>query len=728
MLESPQNSLDASPEMIGVESLVAKVLSYNPDADTGLIKKSFEFSSKAHEGQKRRSGQPYVIHPLEVASILADMKMDVASIVAAILHDTIEDTDITKAVIEENFGNEIAEIVDGVTKLSKLKFNTQEERQAENFRKMIIAMSKDIRVILIKLADRLNNLKTLQFMPEEKQMRISQETLDIYAPLANRMGIDWMKTQLEDLSLRFMKPDIFKTLEKKLSLLNKNSEQFISRVEDALRAHFGSTLSHVQIKGRIKHIYSIYKKMERQNVTFEQLNDLLAFRILTKNIEECYEVLGLIHSLWKPVPGRFKDYIAMPKANNYQSLHTTVVCVDGARVEFQIRTSDMHETAEKGIAAHWKYKSSGKIDMESEKTFQWLNQLMDWQKELKDSIEFLDTVKLDLFSSDIFVFTPRGEVKALPYGATPIDFAYSIHTDLGNRCSGSKVNGRMAPLSYKLQSGDEVEIITQQGKGPSKDWLKIVASSRAKAKIRQYVKQAQRDRSIELGKKLFHEECHKLSLNVEEVFKMPACIDYLKKKGIVGEANFYSMLAYGKLSLTAFFTHVVPEKNLASDTPEGVISKIFKKVGQKNRNTVLVEGIDDILVTFGKCCMPIKGDPIIGFVTRGRGVTIHRTDCYKVYTIDIARRVTATWNAAIDLTRTARLVVSCENKPGLLAGIAQKMSDKNINISKVLVHSTRDEKAIITMDVEVGHIAELQSVMKSIEGVSGVIHVERSKK
>lgn len=401
-----------------------------------------------------------MIHPLEVANTLATMKLDVSSVAAGILHDTLEDTQTTKAQIEKMFGSEITELVDGVTKLSKLQFHTREERQAENFRKMILAMSKDIRVIIIKLADRLNNLKTLQFMPEEKQMRIAEETLDIYAPLANRLGIQWMKVELEDLSFRFLKPDTYRQIEKKIARLRKNREHYMQKVEKTVDDYFKEQIPDFQIDGRMKHVYSIYSKMERQDISFEQVHDLIAFRILTENVEECYEALGLLHSLWKPVPGRFKDYLAMPKNNNYRSLHTTVICLNGERVEFQIRTFKMHEIAEKGIAAHWKYKDDGHIDLKSEETFRWLRQLVNWQKELNDSIEFLDTVKLDLFVSDIYVFTPTGDVRELPYGATPIDFAYSIHTDVGSHCAGAKVSGKIVPLDYVLESGDEVEILT----------------------------------------------------------------------------------------------------------------------------------------------------------------------------------------------------------------------------------------------------------------------------
>lgn len=711
--------------MLKLKDVLQKVEAYNDHANVDLIKRAYVFSAKVHEGQTRQSGHPYVIHPLEVANILADMKMDVATLVAAILHDTLEDTSTTKDQIHALFGTDVAELVDGVTKLSKLHFNTKEERAAENFRKMILAMSKDIRVILIKLADRLNNLRTLQFMPEEKQMRIAQETLDIYAPLANRLGIQWMKDQLEDLSFRFVKSEAAKALEKKISRLKKNRDEYIERVERTVKEHFQTSIGAFEIHGRMKHLYSIYQKMERQNIAFEQVHDLLAFRILTRTVEECYEALGLVHSLWKPVPGRFKDYLAMPKANNYQALHTTVICLDGERVEFQIRTFAMHEVAEKGIAAHWKYKEDGRLDMESENTFQWLRQLVDWQKELKDSIEFMDTVKLDLFPSEIYVFTPKGDVRALPHGSMPLDFAYSIHSDVGTHCSGAKINGRMMPLHSVLQSGDEVEIITMPTRFPTKDWLKLVISSRAKARIRLFIKQEQRAKSLQLGKNLFEESCHKYGVNPKGIFEVAPFVDYLKKRGIMGESSFYSAVAYGKISLPSLFTHVFPDKKAENIAKEGLLQKIFRKVSFQNKDAVRIDGMEEILVIFSKCCAPIPGDAIVGFITRGRGVAIHRTDCSRVPSIDPERRVNATWNAGSDLKRIAKLKIATENKTGMLAEIATVISDKKLDITKALVKTTRDEKAIVAIDVGVRTVAELHSVMKNIEKIKGVIKVER---
>ncbi|MBX7147733.1 bifunctional (p)ppGpp synthetase/guanosine-3',5'-bis(diphosphate) 3'-pyrophosphohydrolase [bacterium] len=714
---------------IKLDDIVSKVRQYNDRANIDIINKAYVFTAKAHEGQMRKSGHPYVIHPLEVANILADMKLDVSSVAAGILHDTLEDTEASKEQIESIFGRDIAELVDGVTKLSKLNFNTKEDRQAENFRKMIIAMSKDIRVILIKLADRLNNLRTLQFMPEEKQMRIAKETLDIYAPIASRLGIDWLKVELEDLSFRFYQPDSYKQIEKKMARLKSNREEYIARVVKEIRDKFEGDISGIEIVGRMKNIYSIYCKMERQKITFEQIHDLLAFRIITRSLEECYEVLGQLHSLWKPVPGRFKDYIAMPKSNNYQSLHTTVICLDGERVEFQIRTQTMHEIANKGIAAHWKYKDDGKLDTDSEATFQWLRQLMEWQKELKDSIEFLDTVKLDLYTSDIYVFTPRGDVRSLPHSSTPIDFAYSIHTDIGNHCTGAKVNGRMVPLSHKLESGDEVEIITNPKKGPTKDWLKLVASSSAKAHIRQHLKQEQRKKSLEIGKNIFEDECEKMGIKPDDVFKAHHYGDYTQKKGINNELSLYSAVAYGKIAVSSMLEELFPNKKPEGEKPpeekEGIIQRIFDKVSQRNKNVVLIDGMDNILVTFAKCCYPLPGDPIVGIISRGRGLKIHRTDCSRILTYDTERRIQADWNKGSAFTRSAKVRIVSENKTGMLALVAQNIAERKLDITKAVVRTTRDLKAIIMVEIVVPNVLELSKVVKSLQRIEGVISVER---
>lgn len=708
--------------MIKVLDLIQKIQKYHPKADVDLINKAYVFSAKAHEGQVRKCGEPYVTHPLEVANILADMKMDVQAIVAGILHDTIEDTEVTKEEIGRIFGPDISQLVDGVTKLSKLEIQTREDRQAENYRKMILAMSKDIRVILIKLADRLHNMSTLQFMSEEKQMKIARETLDIYAPIANRLGIQWIKLQLEDLSFRFTKPNLFKQLEKKLGRLRKNREDYMGRVEAEVKKVLKSMESDFVFSGRMKNIFGIYRKMETQNINFEEVHDLIAFRILVDTVEECYEALGLLHSLWKPVSGRFKDYIAMPKPNNYQSLHTTVICLDGERVEFQIRTKQMHAVAEEGIAAHWEYKESGSIDTKESRTFRWLRQLVSWQDELKDSLEYLDTVKVDLYATDVFIFTPKGDVRTLPHGSTPIDFAYSIHSAVGDHCSGAKINGRMVPLSTQLESGDSVEVLTSPQSHPTRDWLKMVGSSRAKARIRHYIKQEQQSKSTELGRSLFIQECEKRGLKPDEVMKSEAFKDLLDKKSLQNESSFYSAVGYGKVSLPVWLDPIAPRSDVKED---GLIRRIFKKVTQRSKNAVIVDGIEDMLITYGKCCLPIPGDSIVGFVSRGRGVTLHRAECPKVPSIDVNRRVKTQWNKSAQLTRSACLIINCDDKPGMLASITHVISEEKVNITRVLVRTDKDKKAHIYMDVLVSNVSELNRIMSQVEKISGVISTQR---
>jgi GTP pyrophosphokinase len=711
--------------MITIDEILTELASYNANADLAIVKKAFEFAAKAHAGQKRKSGEPYLIHLLEVAKILTKMRMDTASVVAAILHDTIEDTDVTKDDVAREFGAEISEIIDGVTKLSKLQFSNKEVRQAETYRKMILAMSKDIRVILVKLADRLHNMRTLQYMSEEKQISISQETLDIYAPIAGRMGIQWIKEELENLSLKFNRPEIFKQIEARIAGLAKNREEYMHKVRDLLEKQIRPYVPDVRIKGRVKKPYSVYMKMQRQQITLDEVHDLIAFRVLVPSIENCYEVLGNIHALWRPVQGRFKDYVAMPKDNNYQSLHTTVICLDGERVEFQIRTVEMDETAEKGIAAHWKYKEDGRIDTKDEAKFHWLRQLVDWHRDLKDALEFVDTVKLDLFSDEIYVFTPRGDVRRFSHGATPVDFAYAVHSDVGHHCSGAKINGRIVPLNHRLESGDTIEILTNKSHVPNKDWLDFVATSKAKSHIRSFIRNEQRSKSVMIGRNLFEDECGRKGLSHTKVVKTDEFLNFLKDKNLPGIEEFYSALAYGKVGTNEILDSLLNKDVVKEAAQENVIKKIFQKVGVKNKNLILVDQQDDILVTFAKCCSPVNGDPIVGFVTRGRGVTVHRASCNKVFSTDTERRVDVAWNDKADLERVAKVVVFVEDRKGMLADITKVISEKGVNITKLLVKTTKDSTATILLDVSVKHASELLRVIKAIENIRGVLKAER---
>lgn len=711
--------------MTTIDEIISAVKSYNPHASEEILRKAYTFSDEAHAGQTRRSGEPFLIHPLEVSKILIQLKMDTSSIVAAILHDTIEDTSVTKPDIEANFGKEVADIVDGVTKISKIKFTTQHDRQAENYRKMLLAMSKDIRVIMVKLADRINNMRTLQYMPEARQVQISQETLDIYAPIAGRMGVYWAKEELETLSFRFLKPQIHQQIMTVISRLQKKRESYMDKVIEILKKNINPAVREVEISGRIKKPYSIYKKMQHQQISLDDVHDLLAFRVLVRNIEQCYDVLGTIHSLWRPIQGRFKDYIAVPKGNNYQSLHTTVVCFEGERVEFQIRTFEMHEIAEKGIASHWQYKEDGRLDTRDEAKFRWLRELVNWQQELKDSLEFVDTVKLDLFEDEIFVFTPKGDLKTLCRNATPVDFAYAIHSEVGNFCAGARVNGRLVQLNHKLESGDAVEIIAKKNHVPSKDWLDFVVTSKAKTHIRQVIRKEQREKSIAIGRNLLEAACQKRGVSAGELLRRDAFKKYLADKKYVHEEDLFTDFAYGKIAASEVLDVLCSSAGGKVEDEGGVLKKIIHKIGIRHKNLILVDQQDDVLVAFAKCCYPVKGDPVVGFVTRDRGVVVHRTECQRVLNSEPERRVQIDWNPKPDQVSLTKVLIISEDRKGILAEITKTVSERNVNISRVTVKTLKDGLARIYFDLNVRDVHELRKVMSGIENIRYVLKVLR---
>ncbi len=726
-------------KIIGLKEIRHSVEKYFPDADLTLLEKAYHYADEAHKGQLRSSGEPYISHPALVAKILADMKLDLASIITGLLHDTVEDTHVTLESIEKNFGKETAILVDGVTKLSKIKFRTSEEKQAENFRKMFVAMAKDIRVILIKLADRLTNMRTLEFLPATKQKLISQESLDIYAPIANRLGISWIKVELEDLCLKYLHPDVYFKLSQKISKTKKEREKYIDEVCEILTNKIKEYSIKGYVTGRAKHFYSVFKKMERRNVDFEQVNDIIAFRIVVENITECYKALGIIHATYHPVPGRIKDYIAMPKANSYQSLHTTVIGPYGERVEIQIRTEDMHLVAEGGIAAHWSYKE-GRFNKSSRRNVEWVSRLLEWQKDLSDPNEFLETVKIDLFVEDVFVFTPKGEVKQLPYGATPLDFAYSVHTDVGHRCIGAKVNGKIVPLKHRLKSGDTVDVLTSQTQGPSKDWLKIVRSSKAKAKIRAFIKQKERERSRNLGREILEKALKPFKFNLNRMEKENEMIEVAKKLNRKTNDELYISIGYGRLNVEELLPHIVPkeilektpEKTEEEQVKESILKKFFRSARKRsvNKNSIIVANEDDVLVRFAKCCNPLPGDSIIGCITRGRGVTVHTANCPKALDMDAERRVDVRWNRE-NLTRShyhhVKIRVLTLDEPGILASMSQLISQTGVNISTVNIRTTKDKKAVCEFDVEVQNTEQLQRVMSGLESQKGVIAVGRKR-
>ncbi|MEE6250671.1 MAG: bifunctional (p)ppGpp synthetase/guanosine-3',5'-bis(diphosphate) 3'-pyrophosphohydrolase [Bdellovibrionota bacterium] len=719
-----------------IDQLVERAKELSPNIDADTLKKAYQFSEKAHEGQFRRSGDPYITHPLGVAGIIADLGLDQATIITGLLHDTVEDTDITLEDVKREFGEEVMDLVDGVTKISQMKFRNTHHKQGENIRKMIVAMGRDIRVILVKLADRLHNMRTLNHMPYEKQERIARETLDIYAPLANRLGISSLKVELEDLSFRYMRPEIYYDLVQKVNQKKKEREEYVSQVIGDLEEQLKEVQLNPEIQGRSKHLYSIYKKMEQRGLEFEQIYDLMAFRIITNTVGECYSALGCIHAKWKPVPGRFKDYIALAKSNNYQSLHTTVIGPNAQRIEVQIRTEEMHLIAERGIAAHWKYKEKGQIAADTEKKFRWLRDFLENSGvQGEDSDEYLENVKTDLFETEIYVFTPKGDVKELPEGASPLDFAYAIHTDVGSKCVGAKVNGKIVPLKYRLRSGDTVSVMTSSNQSPSKDWLNIVVTARAKSKIRAYVKSEERKRSLVLGKDLFEKELRRLGISVRRLFEAAHLEEYLRKNGYKSEDEIYIAVGYGKVSVEDIVKGLNPELLPQENNPEtkeednqSFLDKVFKSAQKKSKkkgSLISVDGMSDIMVRFAKCCNPIPGDSIVGFISRGRGVTIHTSTCSKAYEIDASRQIDVDWSDNHNQTNNVKVRILSQDEPGLLRKISDAFSSADANIINARIRTTKDHKAVFHFDIQVRDTSQLAMVIQNVQRIKGVIGVER---
>jgi len=704
-------------------TLMEEVPKYQPGADLDVLSRAYRFSAACHQGQQRASGEPYLSHPLEVARLLVDFKMDVTTVTAGLLHDVLEDTKATKEDLEREFGGEIAELVDGVTKIGKLAFSSREERQAENFRKMLVAMARDLRVLMIKLADRLHNMRTLHYLPPEKARKIAQETLDIYAPLAHRLGMAKVKAELEDLALRVQHPEAYVELQRRVAKRRLEREADIGQVIAILERKLSEVGIESQIRGRPKHFYSIWKKMHDQGREFDEIYDLTAVRVITSSVRDCYGALGVIHSLWKPVPGRFKDFIAMPKVNMYQSLHTTVIGPKGDPVEIQIRTWEMHRIAEEGIAAHWLYKEkkSGKDKMDD--SLLWLRQLMETQQEAKDPREFMENVRVDLFPDEVYVFTPKGDVKALPENSTPIDFAYAVHTKVGEHCVGAKVNGKLVPLRTVLRQGDIVEIVTSPNQHPSRDWLKLVRSTRARAKINQWLKIEERARSIELGRELFEREARKYRLNPAALLGGDEARKVAADLGFPAVDDLLASIGYGKSSVQQVLNRMAPGTVL--DTPEKPKTPATRPRAEQG---VRIRGVEDLLVRWAKCCNPLPGDHIVGFITRGRGLTVHTRDCLTVAksVLDRERLVNVEWDVEEAAKRPVRIAVYIgRDRPGLLSEITGAISSKNGNITKAEVTVTDDRKGINNFVVEVNDLDQLQGIMAAIRDVPDVINVER---
>ena len=709
-----------------LQALIDEIPKYQPGADLAMLQRAYDFSARSHQGQQRASGEPYLSHPLAVANLLVGFKMDVKTVTAGLLHDVLEDTHATKDDLQRDFGPEIAELVDGVTKIGKLAFSSREERQAENFRKMLVAMARDLRVLMIKLADRLHNMRTLDYLPADRARKIAQETLDIYAPLAHRLGMAKVKAELEDLALRKLHPEDYQELQRRVAKRRLEREAEINQVIAILQDKLHEVGIESKIAGRPKHFYSIWKKMKEGGREFDEIYDLTAVRVLTNTVRDCYGALGVIHSLWKPVPGRFKDFIAMPKVNMYQSLHTTVIGPKGDPVEIQIRTAEMHKIAEEGIAAHWLYKERRSERDKFDEAFTWLRQLLESQRDVKDPREFLDTVRLDLFPDEVYVFTPRGDVKALPEGATPLDFAYAVHTDVGHHCVGAKVNSKLVPLRYVLRQGDIVEIVTSPNQHPSRDWLKIVKSTRARSKINQWLKIEERTLSLALGRELLEREAKKYRLTVAPLLTGDEMKRLLSDFGFPSVDDLLASVGYGKTSVQQVLGRLAPA---AVHEPEAEPKAPRGPKKAEAGAAVKIRGVEDILVRFAKCCAPVPGDSIVGFITRGRGLTVHSRDCLTVAksVLDRERLVAVEWDAGeVPKRRPVKIAVYIgEDRPGLLAEITGAISSRQGNITKAEVTVTEDRKGINHFVVEVADLRQLQEIMHAIREVRDVVNVER---
>jgi GTP pyrophosphokinase len=712
--------------MIRLTDITSKLVSYHPTADIGFIEKAYVYSAKVHKDQVRLSGEPYLSHPLEVAGILTKMKMDEVSIASGLLHDTVEDTLAELKDIEYLFGKEVTTIVDGVTKISKIQFLSKEEQQAENIRKMIIAMATDIRVLLVKLADRLHNMQTLGFQPPEKQEVIAKETLDIYAPLAGRLGIYWLKSTLEDLSLFYLEPKIYEDIRLGIAQRREGQEKFIRETKEVLSKRLIEAKIKAKIKGRNKHFFSVYQKMMEQDLNIDQVYDVLAFRIIVNSVRECYEVLGLIHSMWKPVTGRFKDYISLPKANMYQSLHTTVITPLGERMEIQTRTWDMDRIAEEGIASHWRYKEGDGSEKDIDRQYAWMRQLLEWQESVTDPKEFLETVRLDLFSGEVYVFTPKGEVKEFPKGATPVDFAYSIHSEVGHRCTGAKVNERIVPLSYQLKTGDIVQIITSKNHKPSKDWLNFAKTSAARTRIRQWIKKEERKESIDIGRNILEKQLRKANLNLSRLINNKQILDVIHRFSLKSVDDLLASVGYGKISAKQVLNRLMPHLDIKEDKSEGLVQKIVHRIKRKKEETgIKVKGMSDMLVRFGKCCQPLPGEVVIGFITRGRGVTIHAKACRHIRDVDLDRLVEVEWERSEDVNYLATLKITNISKKGMLANLSAIFAQNEANIVDADVRTTVDKKGISTFTIEVSDYNQLRDIISKIKKIKEVLKVER---
>src|SRR3954469_9296364 len=717
--------------MIRFEDLLEKVRAYSPDADVELLRRAYVFSAFKHRGQVRHSGEPYLIHPLAVAEFLVDLKLDAVAIAAGLLHDVVEDTLTTIERIRELFGPEVAHVVEGVTKISAIPFSSTEERQAENFRKMLLAMVDDIRVILVKLADRVHNMRTLNHLPEDRRLRVAQETRDIYAPIANRLGMSKVKNELEELAFKYLEAKPYEALRQEVEARRRATEGLIEELITNVSAKLSEAqVPVIHIDGRIKSLFSIHQKLRRQKIDLDQVYDFMALRIITNSIKDCYAALGIIHQTWSPVPGRIKDFIAMPRPNGYQSLHTSVVSERGFPFEVQIRTAEMHRVAGEGIGAHWKYKEARHGADRDEQSFLGLRQLLEFQQEVREPQEFLQNLKIELYPEEVYIFTPKGEVKALPRDATPVDFAYSIHTDVGHQCVGARVNGKMVPLRTRLRNGDIVEIVTAPGHQPSRDWLNFVVTSRTRNKIKHYIQAEEKQRSLELGKKLFEKEARRYGLNLKGLTDGPAFAATLSEYGYGKGEELFAAIGYGKVAARTVLTKLVPQEQL-KETPESGIASVVRRVLGPTEEKIKVRGFDDLMVFRARCCNPIRGEKIIGYITRGKGVSVHSAACPNVVNLlyDPDRKIDVEWDKGTDVSPyTVRLSLQVEDRKGILADVTSKIAGINTNIRNVEATSDADQRGRIDMTVEISDVKHLQKVIKSLRSVEGGVDVERASR
>ena len=716
--------------MIRIEDLLEKVRAYSPDADVELLRRAYVFSAFEHRGQVRHSGEPYLIHPLAVADFLADMKLDAVAIAAGLLHDIVEDTVTTMGRIKELFGAEVAHVVEGVTKISAIPFSSSEERQAENFRKMLLAMVDDIRVILVKLADRLHNMRTLSHLPEERRIMVAQETRDIYAPIANRLGMSKVKNELEELSFRYLDPQAYETLRVSVDARRRATEGLIGQLKMTIAGKLAEApVPVIEIEGRIKRLWSIYQKLGRQRVNLDQVYDFIALRIVTESVKDCYAALGIIHQTWSPVPGRIKDFIAMPRPIGYQSLHTSVISQEGVPFEVQIRSVEMHRRAEEGIAAHWKYKEGRIGDHRDERYFRWMRELLEYQQEVRDPQEFIQNLKIDLYPEEVYTFTPKGQVKAFPRGATPIDFAYAIHTDVGRQCVGARINGKMVPLRSRLKNGDIVEIIASAGHKPSRDWLNFVVTSHARYEIKHFIRVEEKARARDLGRRVFEKEARRYGLKSKTLFDSEVFKHILGDVGSQKPEDVFAAIGYGKVSPKQVLAKLVPADGLREKPPDGAVTAAVKRVLGTGEEKIKVRGFDDLMVFRARCCNPIRGEKIVGYITRGRGASVHSATCNNVVNLlyDPERRIDVEWDKDDAVARyTVRLTMEVEDRKGVLASVSARIADINTNISNMKAHTDEDKRALIDMTVEITDLKHLEKVMKSLRAVDGVIDVERA--